>query len=172
MATHSSTFAWKNLWTKEPCRLQSMGSQRVGHDRATSLHFSPCSCLPPGPAWSFTLIIIQHPLILLLPEPRWSLFQTTSIPSSGSNQTAIGISLSPMLKQGGEFKRNDCTLDLLLATSCHFQPYFTLSPSCLRSEYLSFTTEARCMTQDQITSKMPGPFLFHLSCELYKGGKW
>ena len=32
MATHSSTLAWKVPWTKEPCRLQSMGSQRVRHD--------------------------------------------------------------------------------------------------------------------------------------------
>ena len=32
MATHSSTFAWKIPWTEEPGRLQSMGSQRVGHD--------------------------------------------------------------------------------------------------------------------------------------------
>ena len=32
MAPHSSTLAWKILWTKEPGRLQSMGSLRVGHD--------------------------------------------------------------------------------------------------------------------------------------------
>ena len=32
MATHSSTLAWKIPWTEEPDRLQSMGSQRVGHD--------------------------------------------------------------------------------------------------------------------------------------------
>ena len=32
MATHSSTLAWKILWMEEPGRLQSMGSQRVGHD--------------------------------------------------------------------------------------------------------------------------------------------
>ena len=31
-ATHSSTLAWKIPWTEEPCKLQSMGSQRVGHD--------------------------------------------------------------------------------------------------------------------------------------------
>ena len=37
MAIHSSTIAWKIPWTEEPGRLQSMGSQRVGHDRATSL---------------------------------------------------------------------------------------------------------------------------------------
>ena len=32
MATHSSTLAWKILWTEEPGGLQSMRSQRVGHD--------------------------------------------------------------------------------------------------------------------------------------------
>ena len=32
MATHSSTLAWKVLWTDDPGRLQSMGSLRVGHD--------------------------------------------------------------------------------------------------------------------------------------------
>ena len=37
MAPHSSTLAWKIPWMEEPGRLQSMGSQRVGHDWATSL---------------------------------------------------------------------------------------------------------------------------------------
>ena len=32
MATHSSNLALKIPWTEEPGRLQSMGSQRVGHD--------------------------------------------------------------------------------------------------------------------------------------------
>ena len=32
MAPHSSTLAWKILWTEEPGRLQSMGSRRVRHD--------------------------------------------------------------------------------------------------------------------------------------------
>ena len=32
MATHSSTLAWEIPWTEEPCGLQSMGSQRVGHN--------------------------------------------------------------------------------------------------------------------------------------------
>ena len=65
MAPHSSTHAWKIPWTEEPGRLQSMGSQRVGHDRATSLSLftffgegngNPlqCSCLEnprDGGAW-------------------------------------------------------------------------------------------------------------------------
>ena len=32
MATHSSVLAWRIPWTEETCRLQSVGSQRVGHD--------------------------------------------------------------------------------------------------------------------------------------------
>ena len=40
MAPHSSTLAWKIPWMVEPGRLQSMGSLRVGHDRATSLSLS------------------------------------------------------------------------------------------------------------------------------------
>ena len=62
MAPHSSTLAWKIPWTKEPGRLQSMGSLRVGHDWATSLsrigegNVNPlqCSCLEnprDGGAW-------------------------------------------------------------------------------------------------------------------------
>ena len=62
MAPHSSTLAWKIPWTKEPGRLQSMGSLRVGHDSVTSLsrigegNGNPlqCSCLEnprDGGAW-------------------------------------------------------------------------------------------------------------------------
>ena len=32
MAIYSSTIAWKIPWIEEPGRLQSLGSQRVGHD--------------------------------------------------------------------------------------------------------------------------------------------
>ena len=42
MATHSSILAWEILWTVEPGGLQSMGSQRVGHDSAP--HSTVCTC--------------------------------------------------------------------------------------------------------------------------------
>ena len=35
MATYSSTPDWRIPWTEEPSRLQSIGSQRVGHDWVT-----------------------------------------------------------------------------------------------------------------------------------------
>ena len=49
MAIHSSAIAWKIPWTKELGRLQSMGSQRVGHDWTTSLSF-PFPVRPLSPA--------------------------------------------------------------------------------------------------------------------------
>ena len=48
MATHSSILAWRIPWMKEPSRLHSTGSQRVGHDWATSLSLS------------FTFIAARH----------------------------------------------------------------------------------------------------------------
>ena len=36
MATHSSILAWRIPWAEEPGELQSLGSQRVGHDWATN----------------------------------------------------------------------------------------------------------------------------------------
>ena len=36
MATHSSIFAWRILWTEEPGMLQSLGSQRVRHNWVTN----------------------------------------------------------------------------------------------------------------------------------------
>ena len=43
MATNSSILAWRIPWTEERGRLQSMGSQRLRHDWATSL--SECACV-------------------------------------------------------------------------------------------------------------------------------
>ena len=40
MATHSSILAWRIPWTEEPGSLQSMGSQRVRHDRVTNIFTS------------------------------------------------------------------------------------------------------------------------------------
>ena len=56
MVTHSSILAWEISWTKEPGRLQSMGSQRVGHNCATeqSVSFSAYNLQPSWQAFSPT----------------------------------------------------------------------------------------------------------------------
>ena len=45
MATHSSLLAWRILWTEEPGGLQSMGSQRIGHDLATKNQQQQATCI-------------------------------------------------------------------------------------------------------------------------------
>ena len=64
MATHSSTLAWKIPWTEEPGRLQSMGSQRVRHDWATSLSLSLIApswmCKEPALLSSFRITLQSH----------------------------------------------------------------------------------------------------------------
>ena len=45
MATHSSILSWEIPWTEEPAGLQSMGSQRVGHDWVTEMTGSKKTCL-------------------------------------------------------------------------------------------------------------------------------
>ena len=65
MATHSSILAWSIPWTEEPGRLQSIGSQRVGHDWATNIftfcfhvRFTRPTCTSSSPHhWSSTASI-------------------------------------------------------------------------------------------------------------------
>ena len=58
MATHSSLLAWRIPWAEEPGGLQSTGSQRVGHDRTTSLSLSLWSGMEARRSSGFLIIIL------------------------------------------------------------------------------------------------------------------
>ena len=75
MGTHSSILAWKTPWVEEPGKLQFMGSQRVGHDWATSLHLI------------FTFIFKQYIECFI-----WDLFWLEICP------VIFSISLPPLIK--------------------------------------------------------------------------
>ena len=60
MATHSSILTWRIPWTQEPGGIQSMGSQRVRHDRTTNV------LIPGSEKW----------------EAPWPLFLSSSLTSS------------------------------------------------------------------------------------------
>ena len=71
MATHSSILAWRIPRMKKPGRLQSMGSQRIGHDWAASLSLSVDVCIQ----WVVLLtsiFIFLNTLIKFTSLPAWS----------------------------------------------------------------------------------------------------
>ena len=64
LSTHSSTLAWKIPWAEEPARRQSMGSQRVRHNGATSLSL-------------FTFMLFYVALLFFFFFFCWILFHST-----------------------------------------------------------------------------------------------
>ena len=76
MATHLTILAWRIPWTEEPAGLQSVGSQRVGHNPVTNISLFLQLC--PFPAvWLWALLpqLYQQPWwcykpVLIAPKPR------------------------------------------------------------------------------------------------------
>ena len=87
MATHSSTLAWKISWTEEPGRLQSMGSQRVGHDWVTSLSGSSLLC------W-FSLVVGSRGCLFSSCDAGFSLCWLLLLWSTGPMVMAHGLNCS------------------------------------------------------------------------------
>ena len=66
MITHSSILAWRIPWTEKPSRLQFTGSQRVGHDWATSTSPSKRLVVFKMAPFSKLLCYLIYILILLI----------------------------------------------------------------------------------------------------------
>ena len=79
MAPHSSTLAWKIPWTEEPGSLQSMGSQKVGHDQATSLHFTLLSAVRVGSSVCWRLLIFLPAILIPACSSSTSVFPVVDI---------------------------------------------------------------------------------------------
>ena len=60
MAPHSSTFAWKIAWTKEPGRVQSMGSLESDATERLHFHFS-LLCIGEGNGNPFQCFCLENP---------------------------------------------------------------------------------------------------------------
>ena len=79
MAPHSSTLAWKILWTEEPGRLQSMGSLESDTTERLHFHFS-LSCIGEGNGNPFRVLSWRIPG---MEEPG-------GLPSIGSHRVGYG----------------------------------------------------------------------------------
>ena len=119
MATHSSILAWEIPWTEEPGRIQSIGSQRVGHDWSDLAQTAACQA-----SLSFTIsqsllklmstesvmlsshLILFGPL-LLLPSifPSIRVFQMNQLFTSSGQSIGVSLSISalPVNNQGWFF---------------------------------------------------------------------
>ena len=150
MATHSSTLAWKIPWTEEPGGSQSMGSQRVGHDWATSLHFQ--SCL------SLALLQLSYNLGFQYLHPStafWTLvdYEGYSISSKGLLPSVVDI----------------VVIRLKFAIPVHFSLLipkmwmFTLAISCLTISSLPWFMDLTFQVPMQYCSYSIGRYFHHQS---------
>ena len=101
MAILSSSLAWKIPWMEEPDRLQSTGSQRVGHDWTTSLSLSPFQGIACRSWCRYVFSSPLGPTVIRkqadsLPQCRWAEapWPQQHLPSGREALTPIG-SLSP-----------------------------------------------------------------------------
>ena len=76
MATHSSILAWRIPWMEEPGGLQSTGSQRVGHDWATSLSFFLSFFASVTNEWIFVEVWTVFGIVLFGIGMKTDLFQS------------------------------------------------------------------------------------------------
>ena len=120
-ATHSSILAWRIPWAEEPGGLQSTGSQRVGHDRATFPHKVTCiqghskflnniGISSNLAVYSLTLLKCFSSLLLFSPSPTYSSVSayvvqslitklvSLSLVMKASLTTLATVSLSPSLR--------------------------------------------------------------------------
>ena len=79
MATHSSILAWRIPWTEKPGGLQSTGSQRVGHDCATSISLSRSL------VGARRMLVFTVEQVFLLPREVW-------LTQNADAQCTVGVS--------------------------------------------------------------------------------
>ena len=89
MATHSSILAWKNPWSEEPGRLQSMGLQGVEHDLATEhkhTDFPTNGSKRVELSWIEYSVMRAKLMAALLPRPARFVLDGNSRPAVNSDQ--------------------------------------------------------------------------------------
>ena len=102
MAIHSSILAWRIPWTEKPGGLQSVGSQRVGHNRATNTHTSPFECIYGRPFLCTDFVIDPEALELTSYVTQLSAFQQTLTELQEMTPDPASESSKPLFEPGTE----------------------------------------------------------------------
>ena len=145
-ATHSSILAWRIPWTKEPARLQSMGSQRVRTWLSNFYFHDPYPITPPQP-------LSQAPSILLLfgcerrkERDQKPLSNTDPLCCCCCLALPRDISLVP---EAATFSAPPCLRLLLLQPPCPLLPF--VSSSTAPRKTLKSGEQKRCLLRISVS---------------------
>ena len=97
MATHSSIHAWKIPWTEESGGLQSMGSQRVRYDWATSLHVSSLHAFRTLVFVSLILASLSRPISQIVSPSEAYGICLSIMPFTWNLHVILLLEMSPLL---------------------------------------------------------------------------
>ena len=100
MATHCSILAWRIPWTEEPGGLQSMWSQRVGHDWATSLSFFLSMGVWIWDPWCCEQMLWIIASFLFYFLKLWQIYITHSFPGGSDSKESASNMGDPGLIRG------------------------------------------------------------------------
>ena len=118
MATHSSILSWRIPWTEEPGRLQSIASQRVGHDWSNLAHNAYyCQTLFIISVNIFTCLILTEILLestIIIPilEMRRQRHKMVEWPAQDNSKLQVAT-LGLMKKIGSEHRKSGSRVHVL-----------------------------------------------------------
>ena len=146
MAIHSSILAWRIPWTEEPGRLQSTGSQRVGHNWVTSLSHNTPQARPQTPNCLGLKIMPVEPLKSLSLAPQGQVRQGTHPPPGPSPLCWVPISVPGStrgfpLGRGSSGDSTSCkgglcpSLQICLLFHCYSHSFINTVLKCLLSAW-------------------------------------
>ena len=128
MATHSSTLAWKIPWMEEPGRLQSMGSQRVWHDWATSLLLVEINAVDSLFQYNHAYLFMYHLLLISCYSSRGKKEFTTYTPKLFTIRPFTENFANPWAKPSNAMQFPPCSLQYCLSPElpCHQSSHLEL----------------------------------------------
>ena len=114
MTTHSSILAWEIPWTEEPGSLQSMGSQRTGHDLLNKQQLKTSYKPAAQRSWGGAPGAGEQSVRAKV--PWWENWVKESVPAKATSQCVLALSCGHMMLFGAQWRlmQDGSNLEILL----------------------------------------------------------